>query len=217
MFQVVSIRIYAAWTWTKCRTFDWIFHDHTDEKFRHCGCLRYVTSADTSSPHSEPVFRISAYRPKIESDLSIAYTRHPQRFWKFCGDKGLSSFQWNWLFRIPADVSHFLSLTRVISAEYIKQCDANDPKLVECIKGALHHLRPWLRTGIQEIQVSWTSLKGYESSSIPNFRYFVGNFNITRCCVNIIYSTDACRWCLYKSDDIYMWHGTCYSYFYLHF
>jgi hypothetical protein len=36
---------------------------------------------------------------------------------------------------------------------YIKQCRSADPELVECLKGALHHLRPWLKTGIPEVQM----------------------------------------------------------------
>ena len=40
------------------------------------------------------------------------------------------------------------------AAPYIKQCRSSDPELVECIKGALMHLRPWLKKGIPEIQVS---------------------------------------------------------------
>jgi hypothetical protein len=39
---------------------------------------------------------------------------------------------------------------------YIKQCRSNDPELVECIKGAIMHLRPWLKTGIPEIQMPST-------------------------------------------------------------
>lgn len=45
------------------------------------------------------------------------------------------------------------------TAPYIKQCRSSDPALVDCLKGALHHLRPWLKSGIPEIQVSveWKS------------------------------------------------------------
>lgn len=47
----------------------------------------------------------------------------------------------------------------MIPAPYIKQCRSSDPALVECIKGSIHHLKPWLRTGIPEIQVSWSKNK----------------------------------------------------------
>lgn len=40
-----------------------------------------------------------------------------------------------------------------LAAPYIKQCRSADPELVDCLKGALHHLRPWLKSGISEIQV----------------------------------------------------------------
>ncbi|CRK87802.1 CLUMA_CG001541, isoform A [Clunio marinus] len=39
---------------------------------------------------------------------------------------------------------------------YIKQCRSSDPKLTECVKDALHHLKPWLKTGIPEIQMPST-------------------------------------------------------------
>lgn len=41
-----------------------------------------------------------------------------------------------------------------IAEEYIKQCSKADPELTGCLKGALHHLRPYLAKGIEEIQVS---------------------------------------------------------------
>lgn len=40
-----------------------------------------------------------------------------------------------------------------LPAPYIKQCRSSDPEIVDCLKGALHHLRPWLKSGIPEIQV----------------------------------------------------------------
>ncbi|KAJ4447899.1 hypothetical protein ANN_09908 [Periplaneta americana] len=36
---------------------------------------------------------------------------------------------------------------------YVKQCQIGDPKIVECIIGALHHLRPYLAKGIPEIEM----------------------------------------------------------------
>lgn len=46
-----------------------------------------------------------------------------------------------------------LIFLKSLSAPYIKQCRSADPELVTCLKGALHHLRPWLKSGIPEIQV----------------------------------------------------------------
>lgn len=48
------------------------------------------------------------------------------------------------------------------AAPYIKQCRSSDPALVECVKESLHHLRPWLKTGIPEIQVSCRQQLFYE-------------------------------------------------------
>uniref|UniRef100_A0A1B0CVW5 Putative hemolymph juvenile hormone binding protein n=1 Tax=Lutzomyia longipalpis TaxID=7200 RepID=A0A1B0CVW5_LUTLO len=36
---------------------------------------------------------------------------------------------------------------------YIKQCSRSDPQLLDCLRDALHHLRPYLATGIPEIEV----------------------------------------------------------------
>lgn len=52
----------------------------------------------------------------------------------------------------------FSSLLALVASQqqippYIKQCRSADPALVECIKGSLHHLKPWLKTGIPEIQM----------------------------------------------------------------
>lgn len=38
-------------------------------------------------------------------------------------------------------------------ADYIKQCNESDPQLIECLKGALHHLSPYLANGIKEIEL----------------------------------------------------------------
>lgn len=40
-----------------------------------------------------------------------------------------------------------------IAAEYIIQCRRSDPKLIDCLKGSLHHLRPYLAQGIPAIEV----------------------------------------------------------------
>lgn len=40
-----------------------------------------------------------------------------------------------------------------IAAEYIIQCRRSDPQLLDCLKGSLHHLRPYLAQGIPEIEV----------------------------------------------------------------
>ncbi|XP_014210434.1 circadian clock-controlled protein-like [Copidosoma floridanum] len=37
--------------------------------------------------------------------------------------------------------------------EYVKQCSRSDPKLKSCLIGSLHHLRPYLRDGIPEIEL----------------------------------------------------------------
>ncbi|CAH1176096.1 unnamed protein product [Phaedon cochleariae] len=36
---------------------------------------------------------------------------------------------------------------------YIKQCYEGEPDVIECFKGAIHHLRPYLRQGIKEIEL----------------------------------------------------------------
>lgn len=49
-----------------------------------------------------------------------------------------------------------MSLVRATTQEippYVKQCPEGDPKIVECITGALHHLRPYLAKGIPEIEM----------------------------------------------------------------
>lgn len=40
-----------------------------------------------------------------------------------------------------------------IAAEYVKQCSKSDPQLKKCLIDALHHLRPYLKTGIPEIEL----------------------------------------------------------------
>lgn len=37
-------------------------------------------------------------------------------------------------------------------APYVKQCHKGDPKIVDCITGALHHLRPYLAQGTSSKQ-----------------------------------------------------------------
>lgn len=39
------------------------------------------------------------------------------------------------------------------TAPYVKQCHEGDPQLIQCFIGALHHLRPYLATGIPEIEL----------------------------------------------------------------
>jgi hypothetical protein len=36
---------------------------------------------------------------------------------------------------------------------YVKQCFEGDPKIIECFESAVHHLRPYLATGIPEIEL----------------------------------------------------------------
>ncbi|KAF5283929.1 hypothetical protein FQR65_LT13690 [Abscondita terminalis] len=40
-----------------------------------------------------------------------------------------------------------------VSAPYVKQCKESDPQFLDCLIGALHHLRPFLSTGINEIEL----------------------------------------------------------------
>lgn len=44
------------------------------------------------------------------------------------------------------------------TAEYIIQCRRSDPKLLDCLKGSLHHLRPYLAQGIPDIEVCRSNL-----------------------------------------------------------
>lgn len=44
-------------------------------------------------------------------------------------------------------------LRLLFAAPYIKQCKNEDPQLLECLKGSLHHLKPYLSEGIPEIEV----------------------------------------------------------------
>lgn len=46
----------------------------------------------------------------------------------------------------------------IFAAPYIKQCRSNDPQVIECLKDSLHHLRPWLKSGIPEIQVIFEAI-----------------------------------------------------------
>lgn len=46
----------------------------------------------------------------------------------------------------------------ILSEAYIRQCSRSDPEITNCLKGALHHLRPYLATGIEEIQVGHLNL-----------------------------------------------------------
>lgn len=41
----------------------------------------------------------------------------------------------------------------LITGEYIKQCSRNDAALNQCLIGTLHHLRPYLASGIADIKV----------------------------------------------------------------
>ncbi|CAH0558265.1 unnamed protein product [Brassicogethes aeneus] len=50
-------------------------------------------------------------------------------------------------------VSEVLTLDINEVPPYVKQCYEGDPKVVECFKDALLHLRPYLRNGIQEIEL----------------------------------------------------------------
>lgn len=47
----------------------------------------------------------------------------------------------------------FFSFSNQIPAPYVKQCYEGDPNLIECFISALHHLRPYLATGIDEIML----------------------------------------------------------------
>ncbi|KAJ6641131.1 hypothetical protein Bhyg_06066 [Pseudolycoriella hygida] len=36
--------------------------------------------------------------------------------------------------------------------QYIRQCRQSDPRLIDCLKNSLHHLKPYLAQGIPEIE-----------------------------------------------------------------
>jgi len=59
------------------------------------------------------------------------------------------------MWKIVAPILFLFTVFAAVSdnPEYIKQCKRSDPQLIDCLKGALHHLRPWLATGIQEIEM----------------------------------------------------------------
>lgn len=38
-------------------------------------------------------------------------------------------------------------------APYIKQCYEGDPDIINCFIGAIHHLSPYLKAGIEEIEM----------------------------------------------------------------
>lgn len=60
---------------------------------------------------------------------------------------------------IPLVIFGFLAAAsgEVITANnvppYVKQCHEGDPNIIECFKGSLHHLQPYLKTGIPEIEL----------------------------------------------------------------
>lgn len=58
-----------------------------------------------------------------------------------------------WVLNLIYLFSSFFCLYWFVSAEYIIQCHRSDPQLLECMKGSLHHLRPYLARGIPEIKV----------------------------------------------------------------
>lgn len=50
-------------------------------------------------------------------------------------------------------VGYAVTLSSDSNPEYVKQCSRTDPKLVNCLIDALHHLRPYLSIGIPEIEL----------------------------------------------------------------
>ncbi|EDW95716.1 uncharacterized protein LOC6535352 [Drosophila yakuba] len=46
-----------------------------------------------------------------------------------------------------------LMIVQAESPPYIKKCQRNDPKLVDCFIGAIEHLKPYLASGIPDIQL----------------------------------------------------------------
>ncbi|XP_034486431.1 uncharacterized protein LOC117790925 [Drosophila innubila] len=54
---------------------------------------------------------------------------------------------------ILAAISQLICLTLAEAPAYIKQCPRDDPKLVNCLIGSLEHLRPYLASGIPEIEL----------------------------------------------------------------
>ncbi|KAF7387179.1 hypothetical protein HZH68_012856 [Vespula germanica] len=52
-----------------------------------------------------------------------------------------------------ASVNALLHRQSYSSAEYVKQCSRKDPKLKSCLIDSLHHLKPYLKDGIPEIEL----------------------------------------------------------------
>ncbi|XP_015109302.1 uncharacterized protein LOC107036082 [Diachasma alloeum] len=51
-------------------------------------------------------------------------------------------------------VTHFVTFSvSQTPPEYVKQCSRSDPQLKSCLIDALHHLRPYLKDGIPEIEL----------------------------------------------------------------
>ncbi|XP_031629960.1 uncharacterized protein LOC116345055 [Contarinia nasturtii] len=59
---------------------------------------------------------------------------------------------WSFLF-IVANLAISVSTAESDVPEYIIQCRRSDSKLLDCLKGSLHHLRPYLAQGIPEIEM----------------------------------------------------------------
>ncbi|KAM8704551.1 hypothetical protein ACLKA7_009064 [Drosophila subpalustris] len=54
---------------------------------------------------------------------------------------------------VLAAISQLICLTRAEAPAYIQQCPRDDPKLTDCLIGSLEHLRPYLASGIPEIEL----------------------------------------------------------------
>lgn len=67
----------------------------------------------------------------------------------------------------------------LVAAEYIIQCHRSDPKLLDCLKGSLHHLKPYLARGIPEIEVCWSLLAFF--TLLLTHLIYRGFFLVDRC------------------------------------
>ncbi|XP_017860510.1 PREDICTED: uncharacterized protein LOC108612116 [Drosophila arizonae] len=54
---------------------------------------------------------------------------------------------------IVAAVAQLIAFSQAETPAYIKQCRRDDPKLGDCISAGLEHLRPYLASGIPEIEL----------------------------------------------------------------
>lgn len=124
--------------------------------------LSYVSIARSKSTTSECVQLVECAKQHVF--LSFANLLRGRRIYAIASflDKILQSLFQKWRESFSRNTFSFASFSFItnfhfffVSAEYILQCHRSDPKLLECLKGSLHHLRPYLAQGIPEIEVFW--------------------------------------------------------------